>query len=59
VSAAQILTAAQMRAAEQALFDAGTSVGELMEIAAGGAGFNRPSREVVEEYIQSQKRRFG
>ena len=34
---AQILTAAQVRAAEQALFDAGTSVSELMEIAAGGA----------------------
>jgi len=33
----QILTADQMRAAEQALFDAGTSVSELMEIAAGGA----------------------
>ena len=37
MSAAQVLTAAQMRAAEQALFDAGTSVSELMEIAAGGA----------------------
>jgi hydroxyethylthiazole kinase-like uncharacterized protein yjeF len=37
VSAAQVLTADQMRAAEQALFDAGTSVSELMEIAAGGA----------------------
>jgi hydroxyethylthiazole kinase-like uncharacterized protein yjeF len=37
VSAAQVLTAAQMRAAEQALFDAGVSVTELMEIAAGGA----------------------
>jgi len=37
VSAAQVLTAAQMRAAEQALFDAGTSVSELMEAAAGGA----------------------
>jgi len=37
VTAAQVLTAAQMRAAEQALFDAGTSVSELMEIAAGGA----------------------
>jgi hydroxyethylthiazole kinase-like uncharacterized protein yjeF len=37
VSAAQVLTAAQMRAAEQALFDAGTSVSALMEIAAGGA----------------------
>jgi hydroxyethylthiazole kinase-like uncharacterized protein yjeF len=37
VTAAQILTAAQMRAAEQALFDAGLSVTELMEIAAGGA----------------------
>lgn len=33
----QILTADQMRAAEQALFDQGTSVEELMEIAAGGA----------------------
>ncbi|WP_299192841.1 NAD(P)H-hydrate dehydratase [uncultured Erythrobacter sp.] len=33
----QILTAAQMRAAEQALFDAGTSVTRLMEVAAGGA----------------------
>jgi len=33
----QILTAAQMRAAEQALFDAGTSVSGLMETAAGGA----------------------
>jgi hydroxyethylthiazole kinase-like uncharacterized protein yjeF len=37
VSAAQVLTADQMRAAEQALFDAGTSVSDLMEIAAGGA----------------------
>lgn len=37
MSAAQVLTAEQMRAAEQALFDAGTSVSELMEIAAGGA----------------------
>ncbi len=37
MSAAQVLTAAQMRAAEQALFDAGTSVSDLMEIAAGGA----------------------
>ncbi len=35
--AAQVLTADQMRAAEQALFDAGTSVSDLMEIAAGGA----------------------
>ena len=33
----QVLTADQMRAAEQRIFDAGTSVGELMEIAAGGA----------------------
>lgn len=37
MSAGQILTAAQMQAAEQALFDSGTSVDELMEIAAGGA----------------------
>lgn len=37
MTAAQVLTAAQMRAAEQALFDAGTSVSALMEIAAGGA----------------------
>ncbi len=37
MGAAQVLTAAQMRAAEQALFDAGMSVSELMEIAAGGA----------------------
>jgi hydroxyethylthiazole kinase-like uncharacterized protein yjeF len=37
MTAAQVLTAAQMRAAEQALFDAGTSVSDLMEIAAGGA----------------------
>ncbi len=34
---AQVLTAEQMRAAEQALFDAGTTVSELMEVAAGGA----------------------
>ncbi|TRD12504.1 NAD(P)H-hydrate dehydratase [Erythrobacter insulae] len=33
----QILTVAQMQAAEQAIFDAGTSVEDLMEIAAGGA----------------------
>ncbi len=33
----QVLTAAQMRAAEQALFDAGITVSELMETAAGGA----------------------
>jgi hydroxyethylthiazole kinase-like uncharacterized protein yjeF len=37
VNAAQILTAVQMRSAEQALFDAGTGVSDLMEIAAGGA----------------------
>ena len=37
MTAAQVLTAAQMRAAEQALFDAGTNVSDLMEIAAGGA----------------------
>ncbi len=37
MSARQVLTADQMRAAEQALFDAGTSVSELMEVAAGGA----------------------
>ena len=37
MSTAQILAAAQMRAAEQALFDSGTSVSELMEVAAGGA----------------------
>ena len=37
MSDAQVLTAAQMRAAEQALFDAGTSVSDLMETAAGGA----------------------
>ncbi|QIQ85948.1 NAD(P)H-hydrate dehydratase [Erythrobacter sp.] len=33
----QILTASEMQAAEQAIFDSGTSVSELMEIAAGGA----------------------
>jgi hydroxyethylthiazole kinase-like uncharacterized protein yjeF len=33
----QVLTAEQMRAAEKTIFDAGTTVGELMEIAAGGA----------------------
>lgn len=37
MSAAQVLTAAQMRAAEQALFDAGVSIDALMETAAGGA----------------------
>ncbi|MBY0395489.1 MAG: NAD(P)H-hydrate epimerase, partial [Thermoleophilia bacterium] len=37
MTAAQVLTAEQMRAAEQALFDAGTSVSDLMETAAGGA----------------------
>lgn len=37
MSERQVLTAEQMRAAEQALFDAGTSVSELMEVAAGGA----------------------
>ncbi|WDA40521.1 NAD(P)H-hydrate epimerase [Erythrobacter sp. BLCC-B19] len=37
MTSAQVLTAAQMRAAEQALFDAGVSVSALMEIAAGGA----------------------
>lgn len=37
MTAAQVLTASQMRSAEQALFDAGTSVTELMESAAGGA----------------------
>lgn len=37
MSERQILTVSQMQAAEQALFTAGTSVSELMEIAAGGA----------------------
>ena len=37
MSACQVLTSAQMRAAEQALFDAGVSVPDLMETAAGGA----------------------
>ena len=37
MSQSQILTAVQMREAEQALFDAGASVNELMEVAAGGA----------------------
>jgi hydroxyethylthiazole kinase-like uncharacterized protein yjeF len=37
VTERQVLTADQMRAAEQALFDAGISVSELMEVAAGGA----------------------
>jgi hydroxyethylthiazole kinase-like uncharacterized protein yjeF len=37
MSETQVLTADQMRAAEQRIFDAGTSVSELMEIAAGGA----------------------
>ncbi len=37
MNAEQVLTAEQMRAAEQALFGAGTSVSELMETAAGGA----------------------
>lgn len=37
MTANQVLTADQMRAAEQALFDAGTSVSRLMEVAAGGA----------------------
>lgn len=37
MSVAQILTAEQMRAAEQALFDSGVSVIELMEVAASGA----------------------
>ena len=34
----QILTVAQMREAEQALIDAGTSVEALMDIAGRGAG---------------------
>ena len=37
MSDTQILTAAQMQGAEQALFETGTSVTELMEIAAGRA----------------------
>ena len=37
MTAAQVLTVLQMRSAEQALFDAGTSVSGLMEVAAGGA----------------------
>ncbi|MFU7528344.1 NAD(P)H-hydrate dehydratase [Qipengyuania sp. ASV99] len=37
MSDCQILTAAQMRSAEQALFDAGTNVFELMQTAAVGA----------------------
>jgi DNA-directed RNA polymerase subunit omega len=35
------------------------SVLALREIAAGRVSFHRPSREAVDEYIQSQKRRFG
>lgn len=37
MSHAQVLTARQMRSAEQALFDTGTSVSELMDVAAEGA----------------------
>ncbi len=37
MSLAQVLTVAQMQAAEQAIFDAGTSVDELMDIAGSGA----------------------
>ncbi|MEL6239098.1 MAG: NAD(P)H-hydrate epimerase, partial [Pseudomonadota bacterium] len=37
MSDVQILSAQQMRAAEQRIFDAGTSISSLMEIAAGGA----------------------
>lgn len=37
MSERQVLSASQMRDAEQALFDAGMSVSDLMEIAAGGA----------------------
>ncbi|AUX70049.1 NAD(P)H-hydrate epimerase [Porphyrobacter sp. HT-58-2] len=37
MSLSQVLTAEQMRAAEQALFDEGISVSDLMETAAGGA----------------------
>lgn len=37
MSDAQILTVAQVQAAEQAIFDTGVSVSQLMEIAAGGA----------------------
>ncbi len=37
MSNSQILNVAQMQAAERAIFDAGTSIEELMEIAAGGA----------------------
>ena len=37
MSSSQILTVAQMQAAEQAILDQGTSIEELMEIAAGGA----------------------
>ncbi len=37
MTSAQVLTAAQMRAAEHSLFDAGVSVAALMETAAGGA----------------------
>jgi len=37
MSAAQVLTVAQMQAAEQAIFDAGTSVDELMDMAGKGA----------------------
>jgi hydroxyethylthiazole kinase-like uncharacterized protein yjeF len=37
VTLAQVLTAKQMRVAEQTLFDAGVGINALMEIAAGGA----------------------
>lgn len=37
MTGSQILTVAQMQAAEQAIFDSGTSISELMEVAAGGA----------------------
>ncbi|AWW74909.1 bifunctional ADP-dependent NAD(P)H-hydrate dehydratase/NAD(P)H-hydrate epimerase [Erythrobacter sp. KY5] len=37
MNSSQILTASQMQAAEQRIFDRGTSVFELMQLAAGGA----------------------
>lgn len=54
----QIMKGARLQI-EQHRFKNKPAVLALREIAAGKVGFHRPSRDAVDEYIQSQKRRFG
>ena len=56
VGADPILTVAQMRAAEQALIDSGTSVDELMRTAGRGAGFkSKTAKEALDAFAGKLK----